>query len=114
MPRSLRIYLWEVEQAIQDVEQYTKGKTLGEYEQDSMLRAAVERKFTVIGEALVQMMRHFPATEQKVRQSRKIIAFRNLLMHEYGEVDDMVVWSIVQAHLEPLKLEILKWKQELE
>lgn len=37
MPRSLRIYLWEVEQAIQDVEQYPKGKTLGEYEQDSML-----------------------------------------------------------------------------
>lgn len=47
MPRSLRTYLWEVEQAIEDVEQYTRGKTLEEYEQNSMLRAAVERKFTI-------------------------------------------------------------------
>lgn len=114
MPRSLKTYLWELEQNIEDVEQFTRGKALAEYERNSMLRAAVERKFTVIGEALAQMMRHFPATEHKIEHSRKIIDFRNLLMHEYGEVDDMVVWSIVETRLESLKLDVLKWKQELE
>jgi len=79
-----------------------------------MLRAAVERKFTVIGEALAQMVRHFPVTEQKIKHSRQIIDFRNLLMHEYGEVDDMIVWDIVEIRLESLKLDVLRWKQELE
>ena len=114
MPRSLRTYLWEVEQAIEDVEQYTRGKTLEEYEQNSMLRAAVERKFTIIGEALAQMKRHFPMTGQRVEHSRKIIDFRNLLMHAYGEVDDMIVWSIIETRLEPLKRDVLRWKQEIE
>ena len=114
MPRSLQTYLWEIEQAVEDVEQFTKGKTLAEYQQDSMLRAAVERKFTVIGEALAQMLCHFPATQQKIAYVRKIVDFRNLLIHEYGEIDDIVVWGIVESRLEPLKLELLKWKQELE
>ncbi|GGG63853.1 HepT-like ribonuclease domain-containing protein [Edaphobacter dinghuensis] len=114
MPRSLQIYLWELEQSISDVEQFTSGQTLATYEQNSMLRAAVERKFTVIGEALAQMMRHFPATEQKIEHSRKIVDFRNLLTHEYGEVDDMIVWSIVERHLQPLKRDVLRWKEELE
>jgi uncharacterized protein with HEPN domain len=114
MPRSLQAYLWELEQSIEDVEQFTKGKTLAEYEQNSMLRAAVERKFTVIGEALAQMVRHFPATERKIEHSRQIIDFRNLLMHEYGEVDDMIVWDIIETRLESLKLDVLRWKQDLE
>jgi uncharacterized protein with HEPN domain len=114
MPRSLQTYLWELEQSIEDVKQFTRGKTLVEYEQNSMLRAAVERKFTVIGETLVQMMRHFPATENRIEHSRKIIDFRNLLMHEYGEVDDQIVWDIVETRLESLKLDVLRWKQELE
>lgn len=53
-------------------------------------------------------------TEQRVEHSRKIIDFRNLLMHEYGEVDDMIVWSIIETRLEPLKRDVLRWKQEIE
>jgi uncharacterized protein with HEPN domain len=114
MPRSLQMYLWDIQQAIEDVIQFTNGRTLAEYEQDSMLRAAVERKFSVIGEALAQMTRHFPETPQKIEHARKIVDFRNLLMHGYSKVDDVVVWGVIEASLVPLRNEILTWKQEID
>lgn len=54
MPRSLRAYLWDIEQAADDILSFTQGKQLHDYETDSMLRAAVERNFEIIGEALSQ------------------------------------------------------------
>ena len=45
MPRSLRAYLWDIEQAPRDILAFTHGKQLGDYASDAMLRAAVERKF---------------------------------------------------------------------
>lgn len=113
MPRNLELYLWEIERAITDIEAFTRGKTLREYEQDAMLRAAVERKFSVVGEALSQMTKHFPATTDKIVHTRKIVDFRNFLIHGYGQVDDVVVWGVVETMLEPLKAEVLAWKQEL-
>lgn len=39
-----------------------------------------------------------------MREHRKIIGFRNILIHGYAEVDDTVVWSIIVEKL-PLLLE---------
>lgn len=33
---------------------------------------------------------------------RKIIAQRNILVHEYGEVDDDMMWNLVERELTPL------------
>ena len=57
MPRSLRAYLWDIEQAASDIVNFTSGKQLRDYEKDAMLRAAVERSFEIIGEALSQAQR---------------------------------------------------------
>ncbi len=42
--------------------EFTHGKTLEDYESNSMLRSAVERQFEVIGEAVV----HLARTDQPV------------------------------------------------
>jgi uncharacterized protein with HEPN domain len=56
-----------------------------------MLRSAVRGELMVIGEAMNQMLRHFPETTARIGLARRIVDFRNLLIHEYGEVDDQVV-----------------------
>jgi uncharacterized protein with HEPN domain len=71
-----------------------------------MLRAAVERKFEIIGEALVQLAkRDAPATE-RIGEHRRIIAFRNILIHGYADVDDRLVWDIVESKLRVLRREV--------
>jgi uncharacterized protein with HEPN domain len=39
---------------------------------------------------------------------QKIISFRNILIHGYAEVDDLLVWDIVETRLPVLYQEIRK------
>jgi uncharacterized protein with HEPN domain len=105
MRRDLRAYLWDVQQAAHDIQAFTHGKQLSDYQNDAMLRAAVERRFEVIGEALAQALRHYPEVVSRISDHRQIIAFRNQLIHGYATVQDALVWDIVQTDLPVLRLE---------
>ena len=106
MPRSLRAYLWDIQQAVGDIQTFTRDKQLSDYENDSMLRAAVERNFEVIGEALSQAQRFFPELVGRITHDHQIIAFRNRLVHGYATVRHALVWDILQASLPRLRDEV--------
>jgi uncharacterized protein with HEPN domain len=103
MRRNLRAYLWDIDQAAHDIQVFTQGKQLSDYQNDSMLRAAVERRFEVIGEALAQALRVYPELADRITDHQKIIAFRNQLIHGYATVRDALVWDIVQTDLPVLR-----------
>jgi uncharacterized protein with HEPN domain len=63
-----------------------------------MLRAAVERNFEIIGEALSQAQRFFPRIIGRITNEQQIISFRNRLIHGYATVKNALVWDIVQAN----------------
>lgn len=64
-----------------------------------MLRSAVERQFEIIGEALAQLARLDEAVAASITDYRRIIAFRNILVHGYAQIDDLLVWDIVETRL---------------
>ena len=78
------------------------GKDWSDYQGDPMLRAATERQFEIIGEALNQLRKYSPQLAARVRDQEKIIGFRNVLIHGYAEIDDSVVWNAVCEKLPPL------------
>ncbi len=71
-----------------------------------MLRLAVERAFAIIGEALAQLTRVDAVIAVQITECRSIVAFRNILVHAYAQVDDRIVWGIVQAKLPVLIREV--------
>ena len=79
MPRSLASYLKDIEDAGEAIQRFTSGKSVDDYIEDDFLQSAVERKFTIIGEALAQIRHHFPSETNRVEHARQIIDFRNLL-----------------------------------
>lgn len=81
MPRDLRKYLYDIDQACQLLVEFTSGETLQDYRSDAMLRSAVERQFEIIGEALSQPLRSEPSLSEQIRHSARIVAFRNQLIH---------------------------------
>jgi uncharacterized protein with HEPN domain len=69
-------------------------------------RSAVERQFEIVGEALSQLARVDPARASRVTDYRGIIAFRNILIHGYADIDNELVWVVVDEGLPILRSEI--------
>ncbi|MCC9077812.1 DUF86 domain-containing protein [Litorilinea aerophila] len=91
--------LFDIFDAGSAIKRFVKGKSLVDYQQDEMMRAAVERKFEIIGEALRRLQISDEDVLEDIREYRKIIGFRNLLAHGYDAISDEVVWEICQDDL---------------
>ncbi|MCH8114345.1 MAG: DUF86 domain-containing protein [Chloroflexi bacterium] len=101
-----RKYLFDIERAAGLVAQFTAGKEFADYEQEDMLRSAVERQFEVIGEALAQLSKLDSVLASRITGYRRIIAFRNILIHGYAEVDSRLVWDVIETNLVTLRREV--------
>ncbi len=95
-------YLYDIQQAASLVAQFTAGKDFADYQREAMLRLAVERAFGIVGEAMSQLLRLDATLAARISEYRSIIAFRNILVHAYAEVDDRLVWDIVQTSIPAL------------
>lgn len=73
-----------------------------------MLRSAVERQFEIIGEALNRLSRTSPDLADEIVEYKRIIAFRNILIHGYAQVDNRLVWSVVEEKLPRLLGEVTR------
>lgn len=96
-------YLYDVQHAAATLAQFVDGRDWDDYQRDAMLRAAVERQFEIIGEALSQLARRDATLTARIEDHRRIVAFRNILIHGYADVDDALVWDIVQTRLTVLR-----------
>ena len=99
-------YLFDIREAVDRIVEFTRGLDLQRYLTDAMRRSAAERQFEIVGEALAQMSRRDPATAAEITAQAQIIAFRNLLIHGYSEVDSRVVWDVVTTQLPTLAREV--------
>ncbi len=106
MPPDVLKYLFDVRPACRLIQDFARDKTLGDYEQSALLRSAIERQFIIIGEALSQSIRIEPTIEQKIGDSRRIVNFRNVIVHGYAKVEPATVWGIVERHLPRLLEEV--------
>lgn len=91
-------YLWDMLEASRGVVRSVKSLTFEQYQADENLRLATERRIEIIGEAAGRV-------SQAVREAhpeipwRGIIAQRHVLAHEYGEIDDELIWAVATTHI---------------
>jgi uncharacterized protein with HEPN domain len=95
--------LWDAQPAADRIARIIAGKSFADYLADDILRWAVERQFTVIGEALAALRRMEPALAGEIPDLARIIAFRNVLTHGYAGVDDRLVWGVIERDLDVLR-----------
>lgn len=102
MKRRIRKLLYDIQRAALLIAEFTASKTFADYERDAMLRAAVEREFVIIGEAVSRLASADQEMANNISEYQRMIAFRNILVHGYADVDNGLVWNIVEANLPKL------------
>ncbi len=81
-----RRYLWDALRAAELARGFAEGRTFADYRSDAMLRSAVERQFEIVGEALNQLSKAAPEIAADIPDLRRVVAFRNILVHGYATV----------------------------
>ena len=83
----------------------TSEMTFDDYLSDRRTRQAVERNFEIIGEVLIRLGRADPTLVARISRHRQVIDFRNRLAHGYDDIDEELVWEIIQHAVPALREE---------
>ncbi len=78
-----------------------------EYLKNSEIQDASERRLQIIGEAIVQMPEEFKEEHPEIEWA-KIAGLRNRIVHEYFDIDHLLVWNILKHSLPEFKEAISK------
>lgn len=113
MPRNPLAYLSDIVEACDAIAVALHDVDLARYERDRTVRSAVEREFTIIGEAVNSLSRLNPKLSAKISHARKIVGFRNQLVHDYAAIIDATVWAIADHDAPVLQRECVALIEEL-
>jgi len=105
MPRDFEVYLEDIGQAIGKIKSYTAGLTRDVFDHDDRTIDAVIRNLQVIGEAAKMIPESVRATYPNV-EWKKIAGLRDILAHQYFEVDLDIIWDVLQNKLPELDREL--------
>lgn len=76
------------------IKEFTAGLSYEDYMDSVLIRSAVERQLEIIGEASRRMSEQFPQENPEIPWSG-IIGQRNVIAHEYDEIIQEQIWSVV-------------------
>jgi uncharacterized protein with HEPN domain len=95
------LLLDDIQSAINNILEFTKGMTLETYESDLKTRFAVERNFEIIGEAAARISEDFKMSHPEI-EWRILKDFRNFIIHEYFGINNEIIWDTIQIRLPEL------------
>ncbi|MEO6901450.1 MAG: HepT-like ribonuclease domain-containing protein [Bacteroidia bacterium] len=105
MEKEIKVWLYDIKQAISEIEQFlSEKKIFQEFQKDLKSKRAVERNIEITGEAVNRILSQNKKIE--ITNSRKIVDTRNGISHGYDSVSDDIIWAIVIRDIPKLKAEI--------
>jgi uncharacterized protein with HEPN domain len=88
--------LQHIRTAIDDILEFVGDKTFEEFRANKMLKHAVYRNLTIIGEAANLLTKEYRDAHPDIEWV-KIISMRHVLVHGYYDADDNIVWQTITA-----------------
>lgn len=91
-------YLWDIVDSCRLAVDATRDLDFAAYEANRLVQAAVERWVEVIGEAARRLSEEYRLSRPDVPWA-KIVAQRNVLAHEYRDIQHERLWELIQVQL---------------
>ena len=107
MKRNIKLFLSDIVESIENIESFSKGITKDKFEKNKLRQSAVIRQLEIIGEAASNIESDYRANNAEIPW-RTIIGLRNVLIHDYMDVDLDVVWQIITQDLPVLAMQVDK------
>lgn len=105
MQHSINMYLFDISNSIDSINDYLGvDKNFKTYESNKLLRRAVERELEIIGEAVNRILKTDPNID--ISNARRIVNLRNWVIHAYDNVDNVIIWGIIDKDLPLLKKQV--------
>lgn len=102
MDKEIGVYVEDILESIEKIEQYIQGVNPSRFEQDSSIQDAVIRRLEIIGEAVKRLPESVKIKQPNIPW-KDIAGMRDVLIHEYAGVHLKRVWQTVINDLPVLK-----------
>ena len=89
-----------------EVDDFCAGVSLKLYQESLDVRRKIERSLELVGEASKRVSPAFQASHPEISW-RRISGLRNILAHDYGDINDATVWNVAKHEI-PKLIEILR------
>jgi len=90
-------YVWDIRDACRTIDRAMRGMGRQEYVTSTMQRLAIERLLIIIGEAVGRLAKVDAAMAAELGEVGQIVGFRNVLVHQYFDLDHTVVWEVLRT-----------------
>jgi uncharacterized protein with HEPN domain len=111
MDNKVNAWLEDILRSIDEIFEFLpETRDFFEFQKDLKTKKAVERNIEIIGEA-VNRITNYKNAEIEIQNARQIIGTRNRIAHEYDNISDEVIWTIIVRELPKLKEEITKIRE---
>lgn len=113
MRKSPIIFLDHILDSIKLLEEYILNLEYKDFESDYEKQDAVIRRLEVLGEAIRNLPEEFLDKYPEIPW-RDIVDFRNVLIHEYFDVNVERVWRTIVEDIPDFKIKVEKIRKSLE
>lgn len=97
--------------SIDNIFDFTKGKTQQDLDVDKMMFYAVVKNIEVIGEAAFRLTKTFCQLHPDTPWP-SIVRMRHVLVHDYYQIKNKEVWKVINEDLQPLRNQISNYISE--
>lgn len=99
-------------EAIRNIEIASEGKTQEDISNDFILRHALTWNIMIIGEAANKLSKEFCQSHPNT-DWRGVTGMRNVLVHDYYQIDINELWSVISYDIPELRTQIEVYLREI-
>lgn len=106
-------YIIDMLNAIEKIQQKTKGISKEELDKDEDLCLLLERLFEILGEAANRIPKELHSKFPNIPWG-SIIGMRNIIIHAYDKIDTIYLWNAIKHKFDNLKSELSIVKENID